>query len=658
MGPDRVRDVAALGARRGFDLVVMYGQTEATARMACLPAGTAARRPDAVGVAVPGGRIRVLTSDAGSDDGTDDVEAAPGEVGEVVYEGPNVMLGYAHSPADLALGRTTHRLRTGDLGRLAPDGLLELTGRRSDLVKVAGMRVDLERVDADLAELGLAGLASGTDGRLDVAVECCAHPAMVRSLLASSLSLPPSAVRVVAVDALPRTSSGKPDRAAVPALADAATVPARCVAAGCVEGCPPAPDRLPAGADLTARLVALYAEMLDRPDADETSTFASLGGDSLSYVALSVRLEDVLGDLPDGWATTPVRDLARQTRTRTRLARVETVVVLRCLAIVAVVGTHANLFTLRGGAHLLLAVAGFQAARFTFARSASGTATRTAEHARRTLRTLGRIVVPTVVWVGGLAALGLSPWTTALLVNTVAGPDRWGVAWHYWFVEALVWILVATGLLLAVPAVRAVRDARPFAFALGLLAVGLLLRFDVVHVWTGPERGTAQFVFWLFALGWAVGEARTTRRRLVVSALAVASVPGFFDSPARDAFVLAGVLALTWVPSVRLPRVATGVVGVVASSSLFTYLTQWQVFPHLRDVPVVALVVCLAVGAAAWALAERLRHAVAAGAAVTATTTNEDRTPSPHQGEPREAPDPRPRSDRRGRRPADLRVRG
>ena len=640
MAPDRVRAVAALGARRGFDLVVMYGQTEATARMACQPAGSTAHRPDAVGVAVPGGRLRVLTSD----EGAPDVEAAPGEVGEVVYEGPNVMLGYARSPADLALGRTTHRLRTGDLGRIAPDGLLELTGRRSALVKVAGMRVDLERVDADLADLGLTGLAAGTDGRLDVAVECCAHPGMVRSLLASSLSLPPSAVRVVAVDTLPRTASGKPDRTAVTALADAAAVPARCLAAGCAPGCTvgPAHERLdpaPAGVapagDLTVLLVALYAEMLDRPDADATSTFTGLGGDSLSYVALSVRLEDLLGDLPEGWATTPVGDLARAARARTRWARVETGVVLRALAIVAVVGTHAGLFTVRGGAHLLLAVAGFHAARFTFARTGSadpdGTPA-TAEHARRAARTVARIAVPTVGYVGALAAVGAYPWTTALLVNGVAGPDRWGPAWHFWFVEALVWILVAVGLLLAVPAVRAARAARPFAFALGFVAAGLLPRFGVVHVWTGPERGTPQYVFWLFALGWAVAEARTTRQRLVVSALAAASVPGFFGTPAREAVVLAGILALTWVPAVRLPRATTGVVGVVASSSLFTYLTQWQVYPLLRDVPALALLASLAVGAAAWALAERVRRPAAGrvpAAAPAARTTVPVAVPAP-----------------------------
>jgi acyl-CoA synthetase (AMP-forming)/AMP-acid ligase II len=636
MAPERVAAVAGLGARRGWDLVVMYGQTEATARIACMPAGLAVHRPDAVGRPVPGGRIRILPhspADAGTPDdgngveaapGEIGVEAAPGEIGEIVFEGPHVMLGYAHGPGDLALGRTVTRLRTGDLGRIGPDGLLEVTGRLSAVIKVFGVRIDLERAEASLADLGLTGLAAGRDDRLDIAVECCAHPAMVRSVLAAEFSLPPSTVRVVAVGQLPRTPNGKPDRTAVTALVEAGT---RCAAscAGPPPGhpdhpnhpddvaCPAAADRTGAGGpaarstDPTSALVALYAELLDRPDADATSTFTSLGGDSLSYVELSVRLEAELGTLPDGWATTPIAGLATRARPqRTPWARVETAVLLRCLAIVAVVGTHANLFTLRGGAHLLLAVAGFNAARFTF--PAAPTRERLRDHLNRTGRTLGRIVVPTVCYVGVLAALGLYPWATALLVNGPLGPDRWEVAWHFWFVEALVWIVAATGLLLCVPAVRRVRATRPFGVALALVAVGLLPRFDLVHLSTGPERGTAQNVFWLFALGWAVAETRTNRQRFVVSAVAVPAVAGYFDVPARNAVVLAGILALTWMPAVRLPRLVTPAVGVVASSSLHTYLTQWQVFPLLRDVPVLALVGSLAVGAAAWALAERVRR--------------------------------------------------
>ena len=118
MAPERVGELVALGRRKGFDLVVMYGQTEATARIAVLPPDLAEVAPGAIGRPVPGGRLS-LRPVPGAEEGT----------GELVYEGPNVMLGYAETPADLALGRTTDVLATGDLGRLRPDGLWEVVGR-------------------------------------------------------------------------------------------------------------------------------------------------------------------------------------------------------------------------------------------------------------------------------------------------------------------------------------------------------------------------------------------------------------------------------------------------------------------------------------------------------------------------------------------------
>src|SRR5690606_7587661 len=93
LAPDRVRALAGQGAREGWELVVMYGQTEATARIAFLPPELAPAHPGAVGVAIPGGTLRLDPVDG----------AAPG-VGELVYSGPNVMLGYAETPADLARG--------------------------------------------------------------------------------------------------------------------------------------------------------------------------------------------------------------------------------------------------------------------------------------------------------------------------------------------------------------------------------------------------------------------------------------------------------------------------------------------------------------------------------------------------------------------------
>ena len=134
MPPDRVRHYAELGRRRGFDLYVMYGQTEATARMAYLPPDQALSNPSAIGVPVAGGEFRLVPVD-----GTDDPDA----VGELVYSGPNVMLGYAGQPADLALGRTVHELFTGDLGRRT-DGLFEIVGRQ----RRHRLQVDLARRQA------------------------------------------------------------------------------------------------------------------------------------------------------------------------------------------------------------------------------------------------------------------------------------------------------------------------------------------------------------------------------------------------------------------------------------------------------------------------------------------------------------------------------
>ena len=134
LAPESVRKYAELGRRNGWEFFVMYGQTEATARMAYLPPELAAEVPGAVGIPVPGGSFRI--------------DPVPGlEHGELVYTGPNVMLGYAESPADLAAGRTSTELRTGDLARQHPAGVYEVVGRRSRFVKIVGLRVDLGQVE-------------------------------------------------------------------------------------------------------------------------------------------------------------------------------------------------------------------------------------------------------------------------------------------------------------------------------------------------------------------------------------------------------------------------------------------------------------------------------------------------------------------------------
>jgi hypothetical protein len=272
---------------------------------------------------------------------------------------------------------------------------------------------------------------------------------------------------------------------------------------------------------------------------------------------------------------------------------VESGVLLRATAILLIVGSHTELWTLLGGAHVLLAVAGFNFARFHLAGAADGSPS------RRALRSVRRIALPSAAWIA-LAALVSEKYTltNVLLLNGIVGPDRFGPTWHYWFLEVLVYVVVACAGLLAIPAVRRAERRWPWRFALVLLAVGVVSRFAPAWLPTGPDRiHTAHVVFWLFALGWAAAHADTTSRRVLLTGVLLVALPGFFDDVAREALVFAGVVVLLWIGTIRVPRPVAAAAGVLAAASLHVYVTHWLVYPHLEVwSPLLATAASVAVG--------------------------------------------------------------
>lgn len=562
LDPDRVRRFAELGERRNWRLFVMYGQTEATARMAYLPPELAASHPHLVGIPVPGGSFDLRPCDA------DDPR-----VGELVYTGPNVMLGYAQSAADLALGRTVEELTTGDLARRTPDGLYEVVGRRSRFLKLFGLRIDLDHVERMLAAEGYSAACTGTDEVLVVAVTRDADAA--RDLLRARLGLPAANIEVREFADLPRLDNGKIDYRAL---------------------------------DRPTAVREVFARVLGERDVDDDASFVTLGGDSLSYVRASVELEKILGTLPDGWPSLTVRELEQRRRRRCSTAHLRTLeidIVLRATAILLVVGTHIGLVRIEGGAHLLLALAGWSFARFGLS------ATDPDGAPRRILRGAVRIAVPAVLWLGfrALAPDDVVAANVALVSNYVPGP----VARGYWFIEVLVQTLLLFGVLFAFPAVRRAERRNGFSFALAVLAVALALNVGLDG--TGQPFDHAMSThgtLWFFVLGWLAYRAANRRQRAAVALLALTLVSGYFGDPVRDAVVAGGVLVLLALPRVRIPAPLAWLLGVVAAASLAIYLTHYAIYPVLLPYlpPFAVFAVCVAVGAAVWMVAERCVPAV------------------------------------------------
>ena len=603
LDPDRVRHWAQLGRERGWDFFVMYGQTEATARMAYLPPDLAATNPGSIGVPVPGGALDVVD-------------------GELVFTGPNVMLGYATGPSDLALGRTTTQLRTGDLGQLGPDGLYEVTGRSSRNVKVLGHRVDLDHVERRLRDAGRDVRVAGRDGLLAVTVlgEGVDQGA-VRRAASAAAHVPLGAVRVVEVTGHPTLPGGKVDQQAIVALASG------CAAAEVAE--PLAAQR--------GSVARMYAVALHRDAVPDDATFASLRGDSLSYVEVSLKLEELLGDLPPSWHVTPVGrlqtladeaaagarpgaegadratghtayDRDRGPRRQLRRRRtVETSVWLRALAIVLIVGTHADLFSLQGTAHALLVLVGFNVARFALV------APERADRVKAVGRGLLRIVGPTLaVIVPAHVVWGYYETRNVLLLNWVFGEERLGPPWRFWFIEALVFALVVTLVLAAVPAIARAEKRWPFGLPAALTLAAFTLRLDLFELPVPRMQGSALVVLFLFFLGWTIARVSTLRQRWAVTAAAVLLVGTFSGNPARDALSVAFVLALVWKPTTRLPAWLVPVVRVLAAGSLFVYVIHWQVLEHLWGRPVLAFTGSMVAGLAYWAAWTRVVPWVAA----------------------------------------------
>ena len=191
----------------GLEFFVMYGQTEAAPRISYVPANNLRNKVGSVGVAVPGGE---LSNDA--------------DPGELVYRGPNVMLGYAESRLELAHGDIQGGiLRTGDLARRDEDGYFYITGRTKRFVKISGNRVNLDEVESMLATaLGRAVACAGTDDDLVVFVpgEPEQDQDPVRRLIQHRYRLFPGHVRVLPLDALPLMMTGKTDYAAMRGYAE------------------------------------------------------------------------------------------------------------------------------------------------------------------------------------------------------------------------------------------------------------------------------------------------------------------------------------------------------------------------------------------------------------------------------------------------------
>lgn len=201
---DRLRDNMFYSTQKyGIDFLVMYGQTEATARISVLQAKDYETRKGSVGQVIRDGKVRVrTTASAERQDGAGEAE--------LEYSGPNVAMGYADSFGDLAKGfEFGEYLGTGDLGSLDSQGFIYITGRKKRITKLYGHRINLDDIEKYIESLNHKAVCVDCGDRLGVFVTDESSVEVVRSGASELLDVRPSSISVYCVEQFPRNGAGK-----------------------------------------------------------------------------------------------------------------------------------------------------------------------------------------------------------------------------------------------------------------------------------------------------------------------------------------------------------------------------------------------------------------------------------------------------------------
>jgi long-chain acyl-CoA synthetase len=189
--------------KTGKRFFVMYGQTEATARMSYLPHKYSIKKLGSMGIAIPRGEFSLIDENRSKID-------EPDKEGELVYKGSNVSMGYAECNDDLAKGDENEGiLKTGDLAKRDKDGFYYIVGRKKRFIKLYGNRVNLDETERLIKNIIPDCACSGQDDKMVIYLTESKRAEDVKHYISQKMGINFQAFDIKCITEIPKNSSGK-----------------------------------------------------------------------------------------------------------------------------------------------------------------------------------------------------------------------------------------------------------------------------------------------------------------------------------------------------------------------------------------------------------------------------------------------------------------
>lgn len=502
-------------------------------------------------------------------------------------------------------------LLTNDLGHLK-DGYLFFDGRADDLINCGGVKIVPDQLEDRIrsllepgAQIAVAKVpdAQRGDGVLVAVQGASSDTERVRNAAVAALRdlglEVGGALKIMAVDAMPVTGTGKTQRS---------VLAGQFMSHGTRQA-----DVLPPASDVSD-VLSLFRHEFPGQKVGPEDTFESLGGDSLHYIQFSLSFEQRFGPLPDNWERLSASELQKHvggTR-KSFWRRLESITLTRAFFMTCIVALHTDAFVYSanwGAAYFLVMLAGYSVVRWQLPEIIRAGSVKTL------LRTIRYVAVPTVLMVAALQVLTRTyEITPLLLISNFLDPHRLK-GFLFYFMEFYIQLLLLAALLFSFPRVREWFRVRPMVSAIVLFAAVVAIDRTVEFFWNTDYNyhRVPWHYAWAFALGMVLACANDLKTRCLAMALAIVAVFTAWGFTSAAFYVAGGCAMVLFVPAVVVPAPAKVLVAEIAGASMFIYLSHYQmisivlkVFGHAR--PWLSLISATVVGivlAHAYAWCER-----------------------------------------------------
>tara|TARA_S200000501_G_scaffold163003_1_gene153633 strand:+ start:4789 stop:6186 length:1398 start_codon:yes stop_codon:yes gene_type:complete len=203
LSDDLTKDFSNFCFKTEKSFIIMYGQTEASPRMSYLPHKDSIKKLGSIGVPIPGGEFSLI-------DEKENVIYQDNIIGELVYKGENVSMGYAESNKDLSIGDENKGiLYTGDIAKKDEDGYYYIIGRKKRFIKLFGNRINLDETEELVKKIVSECACLGQDDKMVIYIEEKKRIEDVKEFISAQLRINSLAFIVKYIDQIPKNSSGK-----------------------------------------------------------------------------------------------------------------------------------------------------------------------------------------------------------------------------------------------------------------------------------------------------------------------------------------------------------------------------------------------------------------------------------------------------------------